>query len=80
VEVERNLRRHLKQEAGLAGGWTYADVEAVHVRGRRTVIETGLPPKRREAGLSLCVAARRFSAQASEVIVTGSGRTIIGSC
>ena len=61
VDVERDLRRHLKDAAGLASEWTYADVEAVHVRGRRTVIETDLPPRRREAGASLCIAAQRFS-------------------
>jgi hypothetical protein len=86
VEVKRNLKRHLKQAAGVAGEWTYADVEAVHVRGRRTVIETDLAPRRREAALSLCVAAHRFFVQGaqgqntSDVIVTGPGRTIIGRC
>jgi hypothetical protein len=86
VEVERNLQRHLKEAAGVASGWTYADVEAVHVRGRRAVIETDLPPRRREAGASLCVAARRFFLQGgqgqnvSDMIVTGTGRTIIGRC
>jgi hypothetical protein len=86
VEVERNLQRHLKEAAGVASGWTYADVEAVHVRGRRAVIETDLPPRRREAGASLCVAARRFFLQGgqgqnvSDMIVTGAGRTIIGRC
>ena len=79
VEVERDLERHLKQEAGLASEWTYADVEAVHVRGRRTVIETDLPPRRREAGASLCLAARGF-ASTSEMTVTGAGGTIIGRC
>jgi hypothetical protein len=86
VEVERNLQRHLKEVAGVASEWTYADVEAVHVRGKRTVIETDLPPRRREAGASLCVAAHRFFAQGgwgrstSDMIVTGAGRTIIGRC
>jgi predicted small lipoprotein YifL len=86
VEVERNLKRHLKQEAGVASGWTYADVEAVHVRGRRTVVETDLPPRRREAALSLCVAAHRFFLQGGQgqstsgIIVTGAGRAIIGRC
>jgi hypothetical protein len=79
VEVERDLERHLKQEAGVASGWTYADVEAVHVRGTRTVIETDLPPSRREAGASLCLAARRFSST-SDMTVTGAGRAIIGRC
>ena len=79
VEVERDLERHLKQEAGLASEWTYADVEAVHVRGRRTVIETDLPSRRREAGASLCLAARGF-ASTSEMTVTGAGGTIIGRC
>jgi hypothetical protein len=79
VEVERDLKRHLKQEAGVASGWTYADVEAVHVRGTRTVIETDLPPSRREAGASLCLAARRFSST-SDMTVTGAGRAIIGRC
>jgi hypothetical protein len=79
AEVERDLERHLKQEAGLASGWTYADVEAVHVRGTRTVIETDLPPSRREAGASLCLAARRFSST-SDMTVTGAGRAIIGRC
>ncbi len=79
MEVERDLKRHLKQEAGVASGWTYADVEAVHVRGTRTVIETDLPPSRREAGASLCLAARRFSST-SDLTVTGAGRTIIGRC
>jgi hypothetical protein len=79
AEVERDLKRHLKEEAGLASGWTYADVEAVHVRGTRTVIETDLPPSRREAGASLCLAARRFSST-SDMTVTGAGRAIIGRC
>jgi hypothetical protein len=79
VEVERDLERHLKQEAGVASGWTYADVEAVHVRGTRTVIETDLPPSRREAGASLCLAARRFSST-SDMTVTGAGRAIVGRC
>jgi hypothetical protein len=86
VEVERNLQRHLKEAAGVASGWTYADVEAVHVRGKRTVIETDLPPRRREAGASLCGAARRFFLQdgqgqsTSDMVVTGDGRAIIGRC
>jgi hypothetical protein len=80
VEMERDLRRHLKQEAAVASGWTYADVQAVHVRGRRTVVETDVPPRRREAGASICLAARRFYARASEISVTGAGRTIIGRC
>jgi hypothetical protein len=79
AEVERELERHLKEEAGLASGWTYADVEAVRVRGTRTVIETDLPPGRREAGASLCLAARRFSST-SDITVTGAGRAIIGRC
>jgi hypothetical protein len=79
AEVERDLKRHLKEEAGVASGWTYADVEAVHVRGTRTVIETDLPPSRREAGASLCLAARRFSST-SDMTVTGAGRAIIGRC
>ena len=32
VEVERDLKRHLKEAAGLASEWTYADVEAVHIQ------------------------------------------------
>jgi hypothetical protein len=85
VEAERSLKRHLKQEAGVASGWTYADVEAVHVRGRRTVIETDVPPRRREAGASLCLAARRFFQEGgqvpnTELVVTGTARTIIGRC
>ena len=79
VEAERDLERHLKQEAAVASGWTYADVEAVHVRGTRTVIETDIPPSRREAGASLCLAARSFSST-SDVTVTGTGRRIIGRC
>jgi hypothetical protein len=79
VEMERDLKRHLKEKAGVASGWTYADVEAVHVRGTRTVIETDLPPSRREAGASLCLAARRFSST-SDMTVTGAGRAIIGRC
>ena len=79
AEVERDLERHLKEEASLASGWTYADVEAVRVRGTRTVIETDLPPGRREAGASLCLAARRFSST-SDTTVTGAGRAIIGRC
>jgi hypothetical protein len=86
VEAERNLERHLKEEAGLASEWTYADVETVHVRGLRTVIETDLPPRRREAGASLCLAARRFFLQGGQgqntpdMTVTGAGRAIIGRC
>jgi hypothetical protein len=79
MEVERELKRHLRQEADLASGWTYADVEAVQVRGRRTLIETDLPPSGREAGASLCVAARRFSST-SEMTVTGAGGAVIGRC
>lgn len=79
VEMERDLERHLKQEAAVASGWTYADVDAVHVRGTRTVIETDIPPRRREAGASLCLAARSFSST-SEMTVTGTGRRIIGRC
>ena len=79
VEVERDLERHLKEEAGLASGWTYADIETVYVRGTRTVIETDLPPGRREAGASLCLAARRFSST-SDMTVTGAGRAIIDRC
>jgi len=79
VEAERDLERHLKQEAAVASGWTYADVEAVHVRGTRTVIETDIPPSRREAGASLCLAARSFSST-SDLTVTGTGRSIIGRC
>jgi predicted small lipoprotein YifL len=79
VEAERDLERHLKQEAAVASGWTYTDVEAVHVRGTRTVIETDIPPSRREAGASLCLAARSFSST-SDLTVTGTGRSIIGRC
>ena len=79
VEAERDLKRHLKQEAAVASGWTYADVEAVHVRGTRTVIETDIPPSRREAGASLCLAAGSFSST-SDLTVTGTGRRIIGRC
>jgi hypothetical protein len=86
VEVERNLQRHLKEAAGVASEWTYADVEAVHVRGKRAAIETDLSPRRRDAGVSLCFAARRFFLQGGQgqstsgVIVTGAGRAIIGRC
>jgi hypothetical protein len=87
AEVQRNLERHLRQEAALVGGgWTFADVEDVQVRGTQVAIETSLPPRRRDAGASLCLAARRFFLQggqgqtAFDVLISGRGRATLGRC
>jgi hypothetical protein len=82
VEVERDLKRNLKQEAGLASGWTFADIRAAQVRGRQVVIETRLKPGEREPASSLCLAVRRhFQEQdPSSVIVSGRDRSALVEC
>jgi hypothetical protein len=87
AEVQRNLERHLRQEAVVvAGGWTFADVEDVQVRGTQVTVETSLPPRRRDAAASLCLTARRFFLQggqgqtAFDVVVAGRARATLGRC
>ncbi|MGH2978659.1 MAG: hypothetical protein ACRDLQ_03360 [Solirubrobacterales bacterium] len=86
-EVIRQLERHLRQEAvGVSGGWTFADVEDVQVRGTEVAIQTGLRPARRDAAASLCLAARRFFLEGGQgqtpydVVVTGRQGAAFGRC
>ena len=60
--LQRDLRRHLRQEGSTRsrGEWTYADVEDVRVRGRQVSISTVLGQHERGQAGSLCLAARRF--------------------
>ena len=82
TEVQRNLERHLKQEAAFAGGWTFADVRAVQTRGRQVVIETRLKAGEREPASSLCLAVRRYfqDQDPSSVIVSGRDHTALVEC
>ena len=70
----------------MAGGWTVGDVEDVQVRGTRVAIKTGLPPRRRDAVLSLCLTARRFFLQggqgqtAYDLVIAGRARETLGTC
>ena len=87
TEVESQLERHLRQEAaGVASGWRFADVDAVHVRSTSVVIETRLGPGRREGATGLCLAARRFFEQGNQrqtpydVLVRGRGDSALASC
>jgi hypothetical protein len=87
AEVQRNLERHLQQEAAVvSGGWTFGDVEDVQVRDTRVALKTGLPPRRRDAGLSLCLTARRFFLEggqgqtAYDVVVAGRTGETLGRC
>ena len=87
AETQRNLERHLKQEAaGVASGWTFADVEDVQVRSTRVPIKTSLPSRRRDAAASLCLAARRFFLQGGqgqtpyEVLIAGREGAALARC
>jgi hypothetical protein len=87
VEVNRELERHLRQDAaGVSSGWTFADVKNVQVRGTSVAIETSLRPARRDGAASLCLAARRFFLQAGQgqspydVLVTGRDGSTLGMC
>ena len=90
VQAKRELERALRQEAlvgaGGVGGWKFADVRDVRIRGTAVVIETRLGPRRRDAAASLCLAARRFFLQggqgqtAYDVVVAGRAGSALGRC
>jgi hypothetical protein len=85
-EVQRDLERYLRQqELGGAGGWRFADVKEVQARATYIAIETRLRAARREAAMSLCLAAQRFFLQSGQgqtpynVLVGGRGG-ILAKC
>jgi hypothetical protein len=87
VEVIRQLERHLRQEAAVeSGGWTFADVEDVQVRGTSVLIETDLRPARRDAAASLCLTTRSFFLGGGQgqtpysTLVIGRGGATLGRC
>jgi hypothetical protein len=87
TEVQRNLKRQLRQDAAVAdGAWTFADVEDVQVRDTQVAIQTRLSPRRRDAAASLCLAVRRFFLKEGQgqtvfdVVVAGRARETLGRC
>jgi hypothetical protein len=84
--VQRDVKRYLRQqELGGAGGWRFTDVKEIQARATQLAIDTRLGPARREAAMSLCLAAQRFFLQSGQgqtpynVLVGGRGG-ILAKC
>jgi hypothetical protein len=86
LSAQRDVKRYLRQqEVGGAGGWRITDVKEIQARATQLAIDTRLGPARRDAALSLCLAAQRFFLQNGQtqtpynVLVGGRGG-ILAKC
>jgi hypothetical protein len=86
LSAQRDVKRYLRQqELGGAGGWRVTDVKEIQARATQLAIDTRLGPARRDAALSLCLAAQRFFLQNGQTqtpynVVVGGRGGILAKC